>query len=96
MIGSLVPNMQYREPVPEGARGEGKSIVREVLALAVAPTPAFFAETGSGDRPAGWLLILCLLVCAVLGAALWSVLDRRHWKDGYRRGGRREWIRCGR
>jgi len=57
--------------------------LRQIVGLAaahlfhLAPTPAFFAETGSGDRPADWILAFCLLIFAVLGTALWSILDRR-------------------
>ena len=43
----------------------------------LAVTPAFFAETGSGDRPCDWVLVFCLLVFSLLGTALWSILDRR-------------------
>ncbi|MFI2840087.1 DoxX family protein [Mycolicibacterium sp. PDY-3] len=34
-------------------------------------------DSGSGDQAAIWVSILCLLIIAVLGTALWSVLDRR-------------------
>nr|WP_280261988.1 DoxX family protein [Nocardia wallacei] len=33
--------------------------------------------TGVGDQTIFWVLLLCILVVAVAGAAVWSVLDRR-------------------
>jgi hypothetical protein len=36
----------------------------------------FFMDTGSGDRPCDWVLLVCLLVFAVAGTILWSLLDR--------------------
>ncbi|HEY6445814.1 MAG TPA: hypothetical protein VIY53_05090 [Acidobacteriaceae bacterium] len=38
--------------------------------------PAFFMGTGSGDRPCDWVLLFVILVIALLGTVLWSVLDR--------------------
>lgn len=37
----------------------------------------FFMDTGSGDRPCDWVLLLLILVTAIMGTLLWSVLDRR-------------------
>src|SRR5262249_40762600 len=33
--------------------------------------------TGVGDQTIFWMLLFCILVMAVFGAAVWSVLDRR-------------------
>lgn len=34
-------------------------------------------DSGSGDQAAIWVLVFCLLVVAIVGAAVWSWLDRR-------------------
>jgi uncharacterized membrane protein YphA (DoxX/SURF4 family) len=43
----------------------------------LAITPAFLAETGSGDRPCDWVLVFCMLVFAVAATVLWSLIDRK-------------------
>lgn len=40
-------------------------------------------DTGSGDQAIMWVLVFCILVIAVAGTAVWSVLDRR--RREYRR-----------
>jgi hypothetical protein len=57
--------------------------LRQIIAFAAAHVfhlkaydPGFFMDTGSGDRPCDWVLLVCLLVFAVAGTILWSLLDR--------------------
>jgi uncharacterized membrane protein YphA (DoxX/SURF4 family) len=50
-------------------------VARHVFHLQV--TPAFFAETGSGDRPCDWVFLFCVLVASISGTILWSLLDGR-------------------
>lgn len=38
--------------------------------------PVVTVETGSGDRYYDWIILFCILTLAVLGTAIWSVLDR--------------------
>ncbi|MBL1079443.1 DoxX family protein [Nocardia sp. 2] len=40
-------------------------------------TPVQLHPTGVGDQTIFWVLLFCILVVAVAGAAVWSVLDRR-------------------
>ena len=44
-------------------------------------TPISFRGSGSGDKLVDWLLVLTLLMAAVAGTTIWSVLDRR--RDNY-------------
>jgi uncharacterized membrane protein YphA (DoxX/SURF4 family) len=39
--------------------------------------PPAYADTGSGDKTFDWVLVFCLLLFAVLAAAIWSILDRK-------------------
>ena len=39
--------------------------------------PIITGETGSGDRTADWIQLLCLLFFAFIGTLLWSALDRK-------------------
>jgi uncharacterized membrane protein YphA (DoxX/SURF4 family) len=39
--------------------------------------PLVYTGSGSGDKTFDWVLAFCLLVCAVLATAVWSVLDRK-------------------
>jgi hypothetical protein len=39
--------------------------------------PLVYKDSGSGDKTFDWVLAFCLLVCAALATAVWSVLDRR-------------------
>ncbi len=41
------------------------------------------ADSGSGDQPATWMLVFCLLVISAVVTALWSLLDRH--RDSYHR-----------
>lgn len=45
--------------------------------------PFSFRQTGSGDKTADWVLAFTLVVVAVLGTVVWSILDRR--RDNYAR-----------
>jgi hypothetical protein len=45
-------------------------------------TPMFLADTGSGDRPADWVLVFCTLVFALAGTAVWSLLDHKRTSYG--------------
>ena len=38
-------------------------------------------SNGSGDKTSDWVLQLCILVLAVFGSTVWSVLDRRRARD---------------
>lgn len=40
-------------------------------------TTAHLHPTGVGDQTIFWVLLFCIVVVAVIGAAVWSVLDRR-------------------
>lgn len=42
-----------------------------------AKLPHVYTGSGSGDKTFDWVLCFCLLVIAVLGTAVWSVIDRR-------------------
>lgn len=38
--------------------------------------PIVTVETGSGDRYYDWIVLFCILTLAILGAVIWSALDR--------------------
>jgi len=42
-----------------------------------AKLPLVYSDSGSGDKTFDWVLTFCLLILAAVGAAIWSVLDRR-------------------
>ena len=44
--------------------------------------PLVTFETGSGDRLYDWVELFCILALAILGTALWSVLDRKRRNYG--------------
>ena len=39
--------------------------------------PLVYTGSGSGDKTFDWVLCFCLLVIALLGTCIWSVLDRQ-------------------
>ncbi len=43
-----------------------------------ARTELVYADTGSGDKTFDWVVVFCVLVIALLAAAAWSVIDRKH------------------
>ncbi|MTE13324.1 DoxX family protein [Nocardia sp. CT2-14] len=61
----------YREPV--------KWVGRTVFGAEVALNP----ESGSGDQAYLWVIVFCVLMLALAGAVVWSILDRR--RTEYRR-----------
>ena len=78
IITSLLVNPQLDFPDP-GALPP----LRQIVAFAAthifhlnASSPDFFMDTGSGDRPCDWVLLVCVLVFAIAGTILWSLLDR--------------------
>ncbi|HTV13472.1 MAG TPA: hypothetical protein VME68_02080 [Acidobacteriaceae bacterium] len=78
IITSLLINPQLDFPDP-GALPP----LRQIVAFAAthifhlkASSPDFFMDTGSGDRPCDWVLLACVLVFAIAGTMLWSLLDR--------------------
>jgi hypothetical protein len=40
--------------------------------------PPSYADTGSGNRTYGRVLVFCLLVFTTIATAIWSVVDRNH------------------
>ena len=40
-------------------------------------TPLIYSGSGSGDKTFDWVLAFCVLVAAVAGTCVWSVLDRK-------------------
>jgi uncharacterized membrane protein YphA (DoxX/SURF4 family) len=39
--------------------------------------PLIYTGSGSGDKTFDWVLAFCILIVAVIAAAVWSILDRR-------------------
>lgn len=43
--------------------------------------PISTEQTGSGDKTADWVLLLCIAVIALIASLAWSLLDRRRDRD---------------
>jgi hypothetical protein len=63
------------EAISNGWNAFNVWVARDVLGLAVAPESIAF--NGSGDRLIDWVNLAVLLFVAAVGAAVWSVIDRR-------------------
>lgn len=57
-----------------------KWVVLRAASLLGQPAPSF-EPTGSGDTLGAWIWLLCNLLLALAGAAVWSALDRRPRSD---------------
>jgi uncharacterized membrane protein YphA (DoxX/SURF4 family) len=78
ILTSLLTNPKYDVPDPSTFPPLRNIILftaAHVFHLTI--TPTFLAETGSGDRPCDWVLVFCMLVFAVTGTIVWSLLDRK-------------------
>jgi hypothetical protein len=66
-----IPNLGVTPPV--------KAIVFWTSAklFGVEPTKLVFSGSGSGDKTYDWVLAFCMMVVAIVGAAVWSVAARR-------------------
>ena len=73
-LGSVPYTDALAEPYTELWNAIIPRVGRDVLKLDYEVAVAF---NGSGDRTYDYIFVLCLLVLAVVAAALWSLLDRR-------------------
>jgi hypothetical protein len=74
MIGGLIPFFNVSSL---GNARAGQAVVLWVAKHLFHIYTVATAETGSGDRTFDWVANFCILALAILGAAVWSILDRK-------------------
>jgi hypothetical protein len=72
MLVSLLALPFYDPPSPRPLR----AVVSWVAAHVFGVSEPLVFDGGSGDKVFDWVLVFCLLLVAVAGTAIWSVLDR--------------------
>src|SRR5215831_3913881 len=78
VFSGLWPSFKLRIP-DAGATPPVRAVVFWVSAtlFGVDTSKLVYSGSGSGDKTYDWVLAFCVLVFAVAGTAVWSVLDRR-------------------
>jgi len=76
VLGTIfIPGIDVPDP---GTHGPARAVVEWTAKRVIGVSaPLVVTGSGSGDKVFDWTQAFCMLVLAGLGAALWSVLDRR-------------------
>ncbi len=81
MLSSLLPIPNFGIPSLENAAAMQRVVTWVAVHVLRVSYPFSFRTTGSGDKTADFALTFTLLLAAVVGTAIWSVVDRR--RDNY-------------
>ena len=77
ILGSLVPAPRIGIPDLASFRPIRPIVFWVAAHVFRLGSPLIYRGSGSGDKTFDWILAFCLLIFAIIGTAIWSILDRK-------------------